>query len=110
MLNSFFVGPAIIDLSQEAQAQGLSTGSSNAFGNFITSVLRGVIAIGLLLVLIFLIMGAFDWISGGGDKGKTESARNKITGAIVGLIVLASTLALFVAIQKFLGITVFRIF
>lgn len=40
-----------------------------------------------VLSLIFLIVGGIQWISSGGDKAKVQGARNRITYAIIGLIV-----------------------
>ena len=51
-----------------------------------------------------------EWITSGGDKGKTESARNKITAAIIGLIVLASSWAVLMLILGFLGTDLNQLF
>lgn len=77
------------------------------FGNFLGGLMSAIMAIAVLAVLLFLIWGAIEWITSGGDKSKVESARNKITNAILGLIVLAATTALFMLIQQFLDICVF---
>lgn len=44
---------------------------------------------GGLAVLVFMIWGAFDWITSGGDKEKITNARRKITNALIGLALLA---------------------
>ena len=66
----------------------------DALGLLITNVLNIVFAIGVILALFYLIWGALTWIMSGGDKGKTADARNKIIGAVVGLILLAATWAI----------------
>src|SRR5574340_4177 len=66
------------------------TGFAENLGQVINSVLSFVMVISALLVLLYLIWGAFDWITSGGDKGKIEAARKKIVAAIVGLIIIAS--------------------
>lgn len=72
-------------------------------GVVINSVLSFVMVIAALLVLFYLIWGGIEWITSGGDKGKTESARNKITAAVIGLIVLAAAYAIFMLVIRFLG-------
>ncbi len=72
-------------------------------GALINKGLRFVLVLGALLVFMYLIWGGIEWITSGGDKGKTESARNKITAAIVGLIVLASAWAVLLLVLGFLG-------
>ena len=72
-------------------------------GELINKALNFVMVLGALLVFLYLIWGGIEWITSGGDKGKTESARNKITAAIVGLIVLAASWAILMLILGFLG-------
>ena len=58
-------------------------------------VITLVIVVAALLALYNLIMGAINYINSGGDKGKTEEARNRMIASIVGLLVLASVWAIF---------------
>jgi len=81
------------------------TGFAADLGQVINSVLSFVMVIAALLVLMYLIWGGIEWITSGGDKGKTESARNKITAAVIGLIVLAAAFAIFMLVIRFLGFT-----
>lgn len=78
-------------------------GFAQDISNVINSVLSFVMLIAGLLVLLYLIWGGIEWITSGGDKGKTESARNKITAAVIGLIVLAASYAIFLLIINFIG-------
>lgn len=79
-------------------------GYATDIGKLISFVLRVVLAIGALLVFGFLVMGGIEYITSGGEKGKTESARNKITAAIVGLIILAASWAILNLALSFLGL------
>lgn len=78
-------------------------GFSNDIGNLINGVLSFVMVIAALLVFFYLIWGGIEWITSGGDKGKTESARNKITAAVVGLIILAASYAILLVALRFIG-------
>ena len=80
-----------------------SKGYATDVGSLITGLLTFVMVLAALLVLGYLIMGGIEWITAGGDKGKTESARNKITGAIIGLIILAASFAILQLVLTFLG-------
>ncbi|MFZ1721061.1 MAG: hypothetical protein WAU07_00995 [Microgenomates group bacterium] len=79
------------------------TGFATDLGSVITAVLSFVMIIAALLVFLYLIWGGIEWITSGGDKGKTESARNKITGAVVGMIILAASYAILTLILRFIG-------
>lgn len=78
-------------------------GFATNFGGLINGVLSFVLVIGALLVFFYLILGGIEWITSGGDKGKTEAARNKITAAIIGLIILAASYAILQLALSFLG-------
>lgn len=69
-------------------------GYSTDIGVFIGWVLTVVMVIAILLVLLYLVLGGIEWITSGGEKSKTEAARNKITAAVIGIIILASAYAL----------------
>lgn len=95
---------ATIDLTNPAYAAHAAVvGPFCSPSIFITMILQGIMALAALLVLLELIIGGLNWINSGGEKGKLESARQKITGAIIGIIVLASTVAIFNVLQRILG-------
>ena len=70
---------------------------------FITGILQSVLVLAALLTLAELVIGGINYINSGGEKGKLEAARQKITNSIIGLIVLASTVAIFNVLQRVLG-------
>lgn len=78
-------------------------GFASDIGLLINSVLSFVMVIAALLVFFYLIWGGIEWITSGGDKGKTENARNKITAAVIGLVILAASYAILLLILNFLG-------
>ena len=94
-----------------AAAQGIildeeinpGTGFADDFGSLLNGVLSFVMVIAALLVFLYLILGGIEWITSGGDKGKTESARNKITSAVIGLVILAASYAILLIVLRFLG-------
>lgn len=58
-------------------------------GTVITNALTIVFVVAALLVLFMLIIGAFQWITSGGDKENVGHARARITHALIGLAILA---------------------
>lgn len=76
------------------------------FGKLISALVGTLLIIAALLAFLFLIMGGIQWITSGGDKAGMEAARNKITHAIVGLIIVGAAWAIMILVQNFLGITV----
>lgn len=100
---------ATVDLAGKAQGNlpgAVSADPQKNFGSLLGGLMGGIMIIAAIAVLIYLLWGGLEWITSGGDKGKTEAARNKITQAVIGLIVLAATTAIFMLLQNFLGICV----
>lgn len=104
-------GTAYLATVSPVFAQGIDTGEeispgpgfATSIGGLINGVLSFVMVLAALLVFMYLIWGGIEWITSGGDKGKTESARNKITAAILGLIVLAASYAILLIALNFIG-------
>lgn len=78
-------------------------GFARNLAQVINAVLSFVMVIASLLVLLYLIWGAFDWITSGGDKGKIQGARQKIVAAVIGLVIVASSYAILILAVRFLG-------
>jgi hypothetical protein len=103
---AMYLSSAVVTGVHAAVISDIQTGPGYAtdIGKLISFVLRVVLAIGALLVFGYLVMGGIEYITSGGEKGKTESARNKITAAIVGLIILAASWAILNLALSFLGL------
>lgn len=100
---------ATIDLGAEAVTAGVPGADEvNGMGVLIANILRISMVIAALMVFINYIWAGFEWITGGDDKGKIEKARQKILQSTIGLIVLASVVALFMMLQNFLNIDVLQ--
>lgn len=75
-------------------------------GQFISAMVGTLLIIAALLAFLYLILGGIKWITSGGDKTGMEEARNKITHAIVGLIIVGAAWAIMTLVQNFLGVTI----
>jgi hypothetical protein len=77
-------------------------------GVLISRVISVAFILAGILTFALLVMGGIEWLTSGGDKAKTESARNRITAAIVGLAIVAASWALMKLIAYFFGVDVFE--
>lgn len=73
-------------------------------GSFVSKSFSAVILVAGLATFMYLIYGGLSWIMAGGDKGKLEEARAKITNGIVGLAIVASAWAIYLLVDYFFGI------
>ena len=83
-----------------------TTDAKADFGRLIGNILSPLMVVALLILLVYLIWGAFEWLTSGGDSAKLQTARNRMLHAIVGILILSSVLALFMFVQYLLGIQV----
>lgn len=79
--------PAIGMLGDSAE----EASSGRVFLGYFVYVWNSMIAIGGLLVLVFFLWGAFEWITSQGDSGKLQQARNRMINAVIGLIILVAS-------------------
>ncbi len=68
-----------------------------------------ILVIGAILFFIMLLAGGLGWILSGGDKGSVETARNRITHALVGLVLLFSVFAIIKVVEAIFGISILAI-
>jgi len=95
-----------LNFRSEATAQDIPYATST-IGGAIGGILAAVMAIGVLAAFLLIVTAAIEWIISGGEKSKIEAARNKITGSIIGLVILASVFVIIIIVQNFLKIEVF---
>lgn len=55
---------------------------------FFSALLGFFTTIGGIAFLIYFILGAFNWLTSGGDKEKVAKAQRYISNAVIGLLVL----------------------
>jgi len=75
-------------------------------GTLISALVGTLLILAALITFVYLILGGIQWITSGGDKAAMEAARNKITHAIVGLVIVGSAWAIMALVQNFLGISI----
>lgn len=93
-----------IATSSSIISEGVPRGFAASLPQYLTFILTTIMVIAILLVLFQFVSAGVEWITSGGEKGKTEGARNKIVAAIIGIIILSSTYALAQLLVYILGL------
>lgn len=75
-----------------------------ALGTIVSNGVQAIIVLSGVAVLLYLIWGGFNWLTAGGDKAQVESARNRITNALVGMAIIASVWVIYGLVDNFFGI------
>ncbi len=83
-----------------------STVKITDFGRLFSGAVSFLLLIAFILAFFYLILGGISWLTSGGDKANVETARNKIIAAIIGLIIVAATWAIFQLIGGAIGFNI----
>ncbi len=81
--------PSLPPLSVNISSPSLGISPTTTIGGLVSNALRITFIVGALLVLFFIVIGAIQWITSGGDKEKVGGARKMIVNALIGLALLA---------------------
>lgn len=82
------VGPTQpIDFTGLTGETGLNSSLGN-FGDIVSLIVKYAFPIGGLLLLLYLVYGGYALMTSAGDPKKMESAKAKITGALIGFIII----------------------
>ncbi len=90
-----------------ADVEGAKSG--NTFASYFITIWRAIIVVGALALLFNLINGAIEWVTAGGESSKVQHARQKMTNAVVGMIILAGTFAIVSFISNLFGFNLLQL-
>jgi hypothetical protein len=71
---------------------------------FLSTLIGFLTLVGSLFFVFHFILGALNWITAGGEQGKVQKARDKMTQGIIGLVVLVASYSLLGIIGNVLGL------
>ncbi len=83
-------------------------GAVGSFGMLVSSVVKNAFVLAGVISFVLLVVGALGIISGagGGDAKKMEGAKNTITAAVLGLIVVVGSVFIVKVISVITGVDV----
>ncbi len=70
------------------------------FGEVLTFLIRTFFIVGGIISLLYLLLGAFSWITSGGNKENVDKAREKIQAALIGVILIFVVLAVVTVFEQ----------
>ena len=73
-------------------------------GPLISQFLSIAISISTLLLLIYLILSGIQWLTSGGEKTAVAAAKERMTAAFIGLVIVLSAWAIFSLVKYLFGI------
>lgn len=111
LLSLTFLTGLLVSVAGRAYATTLTIPTPKFFpnyeiGNIIVAVAELLLIVAAIAAFLFLIIGGLQWITSGGDKAGMEAARNRITAAIIGLIIVAAAWAIMLLVGEFIGVNI----
>lgn len=94
------INPALPDIL----GSGCTAESSNIVARLLARFFATALAVGAVAFLLYLVYGAFRWLTGGADKANLEAAKATMTQALIGIILLASVFAVARIVGTLLGL------
>lgn len=103
--------PSINNPALKPELQSLlgSEGGTGYLGRLLPSLVGILFIVGVVVFFFMFLMGAIQWVSSGGDKGSLESARGRLSSAIIGLVILFSFFAIAKLIESFFQIDILNL-
>ncbi len=92
-----------INITPGGQFAGLN---NITIANIISAIIILVLIVAALIFFFMLVWGGIRYITSGGDKGQTEAARNQITAALIGLVIVFAAWAIINLVNLFFGINI----
>ena len=73
-------------------------------GAIISDSLKYIFAVAGILLLIYLILGGFQYLTSAGDPKKAQEAQSKITQALIGFVIIFASYWIVQVIANILGL------
>lgn len=75
-------------------------------GGIVSTAIAILMLVAGLIFFFMLVWGGVSWVTSGGDKGKTEAARNRITAALIGLVIVFAAWAIVSLVNLIFGVNI----
>lgn len=84
----------------------------NTFANLLNQIISNFVGIlticaGIWFIFQFFI-GAFSWLTAGGDKASLENAQKKLTNSVIGLVIVVAAIFIIEIIGNLLGLKILQ--
>jgi hypothetical protein len=100
------VSTALAQVPVQINPPAAGINPATGVGTVLTNILTIIFVVATLAVLVMLIIGAFNWITSGGDKEKVGAAQKRITQALAGFVVLALAFLIVTVVGRIININV----
>lgn len=83
-----------------------AAGAVAPLGTFLSTLFGFITTLAGIFFLVYFILAGLSWIMSGGEKGKIESAKQQMTNAALGLIVIIAAYSIIGIVGGVLGLDI----
>jgi hypothetical protein len=102
---------SLLAFAQPVFAQSFTFNNANIpftnLGDLLRNVLLIIFLFSAILAFVFILIGGIQWITAGGDKIAAGNARDRITAAVVGLVIIMAAFGITLLVTAALGVNIF---
>lgn len=99
-------GPIADALCNASKGDAANTAVGTQLNKVISTIIGVMTAAAAIWFIFQFIIAGFQWIQSGGEKNNLEQARDKITNALIGLIIVVSAWIVMGVIGKIFGLEI----
>jgi len=78
----------------------------NDIVGIIRAVIQFILVVAFVLAFVMLLIGGIRWITAGGDEKGVAGARNMITAALIGLVIVLVAYAIILLVETFFNVNI----
>ena len=83
-------------------------GAVAEFSPLISGVLQIIMILAALICFVYLVWGGIQWMTSGGEKSAVASARERISAAFVGLLIVLAAWAVVTLLEYLFGFSILK--
>lgn len=83
-------------------------GAMAEFSPLISGALQIVMIIAALICFVYLVWGGIEWMTSGGEKSAVANARQRISAAFVGLLIVLAAWAIIRLLEYLFGFSILQ--
>lgn len=98
------INPSPFDISALNEENQIGKGNIKSLGDLISALIPYIFGISGIILLLMIVMSGFQMLTSAGDPKAMESAQKRLTGALIGFIIIFMAYWIVQFIGRMLGI------
>ena len=87
-------------MDKTGRDSGFSVGAQDQLPTMIATIIKAGLGLLGIIFIVLLVLAGFNWMTAAGDEEKVTKAKNTITRAVIGLIIIIAAYAITVFVFK----------